>query len=394
MESSDAVGTFWSHYESQSVGAGDTWILELEPADDDYWYKIDHIAIVTTGDHPLSVIADMNGEIFAHGYDDRQLMFRLSDNPTIEIGYNDKMTVAITNQDSSAHTMSIAMYGLKRYMPGGYVKIPMAKLEGDPIVGNIPLSVAFTDLSKRFPTSWVWDFGDGSELVFTQNPVHIYDSLGIYTVKLTAGNAAGHDIIEYVDYIIATISEILSTYTEVDPGDHIVINATKATITNMPRSGSYYLYKDFGVDNFNAIDIHATCLITSTSQNYGEFSVVTITNTLADLGSIPSPAVSVVVHKNSSGEYVIVLMRGHNTAHVDSIVLSADTPYYVTLQRAASSDTCYCYIYSDAARTVLVDTLSLSGFGTGSFRYVMTCLNVNYAPTANVSGYVDDIIVL
>lgn len=50
------------------------------------------------------------------------------------------------------------------------------------------LSVDFTDASTNSPTNWIWDFGDGSPLDFTQNPTHVYATPGTYTVCLTATN--------------------------------------------------------------------------------------------------------------------------------------------------------------------------------------------------------------
>ena len=58
----------------------------------------------------------------------------------------------------------------------------------DPQTGDAPLEVRFTDLSKsgvyQFE-SWVWDFGDGSPVSYEQNPVHVYEETGVYTVTLT-----------------------------------------------------------------------------------------------------------------------------------------------------------------------------------------------------------------
>jgi PKD repeat protein len=44
-------------------------------------------------------------------------------------------------------------------------------------------------LSQNLPTSWAWDFGDGSTSV-EQNPTHVFTP-GTYTVSLTVSNAAG-----------------------------------------------------------------------------------------------------------------------------------------------------------------------------------------------------------
>jgi PKD repeat protein len=59
------------------------------------------------------------------------------------------------------------------------------------------LSVAFTDTSTQAPTSWDWDFGDGTAHGTEQNPTHVYDQAWgtrQYTVLLTATNAGGSDV--------------------------------------------------------------------------------------------------------------------------------------------------------------------------------------------------------
>jgi len=56
--------------------------------------------------------------------------------------------------------------------------------------GQAPLAVAFTDTSTGGPTSWSWNFGDGSTST-AQNPVHTYTAAGNYTVTLNVTNAHG-----------------------------------------------------------------------------------------------------------------------------------------------------------------------------------------------------------
>ena len=63
-----------------------------------------------------------------------------------------------------------------------------ANFISNPTTGFAPLNVAFTDTSTGLPTSWSWDFGDGSQSEI-QNPTHTYSSVGTYTVNLTASNA-------------------------------------------------------------------------------------------------------------------------------------------------------------------------------------------------------------
>ncbi|MGA2917139.1 PKD domain-containing protein [Methanoregula sp.] len=63
-----------------------------------------------------------------------------------------------------------------------------------PISSTNPLSVQFTDTSEASPTRWLWDFGDGTN-TSVQNPVHSYESAGVYNVTLTAWNDLGSDTV-------------------------------------------------------------------------------------------------------------------------------------------------------------------------------------------------------
>ncbi len=55
-----------------------------------------------------------------------------------------------------------------------------------PIAGLAPLTVSFSDRSTGEIKSWRWNFGDGSAIVYEQNPSHTYTKAGIFTVQLTA----------------------------------------------------------------------------------------------------------------------------------------------------------------------------------------------------------------
>jgi PKD repeat protein len=64
---------------------------------------------------------------------------------------------------------------------------PIAEFTQTPDVGcEIPLSVAFFDQSTD-PHHWFWDFGDGTTDT-VQNPSHVYNNLGTYTITLVVTN--------------------------------------------------------------------------------------------------------------------------------------------------------------------------------------------------------------
>ncbi len=72
-----------------------------------------------------------------------------------------------------------------------YVKVEIAdfssKFEMDTVIGEVPLGVAFTNKSNVVHgsiTSYLWSFGDGTTSN-EENPVHIYENPGTYTITLT-----------------------------------------------------------------------------------------------------------------------------------------------------------------------------------------------------------------
>ncbi len=71
--------------------------------------------------------------------------------------------------------------------------------------GSAPLNVSFTDQSTGLPISWIWNFGDGNTST-EQNPVHVYNNPGLYTVSLTASNAGGNNTLTKSSYIAVSNS--------------------------------------------------------------------------------------------------------------------------------------------------------------------------------------------
>ena len=69
---------------------------------------------------------------------------------------------------------------------------PIAEFTTNTTSGQTPLTVNFTDQSTNNPTSWNWEFGDGGSS-FEQNPTHVYNTEGAYTVSLTVSNSNGID---------------------------------------------------------------------------------------------------------------------------------------------------------------------------------------------------------
>ncbi|MDK2974938.1 MAG: hypothetical protein PWP08_1309 [Methanofollis sp.] len=56
--------------------------------------------------------------------------------------------------------------------------------------GFVPFTVRFNDTSTGTPIAWHWNFGDGNTST-DRNPVHRYESAGLFTVNLTVTDAYG-----------------------------------------------------------------------------------------------------------------------------------------------------------------------------------------------------------
>jgi len=100
---------------------------------------------------------------------------------------------------------------------------PVANFTATPLIGGVPLTVTFTDLSTNNPTSWLWNFGDPVNTTSSErNPTHIYSLPGNYSVELTATNDGGSNKTVRQGYIFTYYPAV-------------------ANFTGTPTSGSYGL---------------------------------------------------------------------------------------------------------------------------------------------------------
>ncbi|MDA0746956.1 MAG: PKD domain-containing protein, partial [bacterium] len=97
---------------------------------------------------------------------------------------------------------------------------PFAGFSGSPRMGEIPLTVLFTDLSVGDPASWFWEFGDG-QTSSEQHPSHVYSRPGQFTIALTATNRGGSDTTRTEGYIQANPSPDFNGDGRIDFGDFI-----------------------------------------------------------------------------------------------------------------------------------------------------------------------------
>jgi PKD repeat protein len=112
--------------------------------------------------------------------------------------YNTAGTYAVTLEAGNE-------YAQNSFTRANYITVspgppPVADFTGSPTSGSVPLTVQFTDHSSNSPSWWFWDFGD-NQYSFEQNPFHVYDTEGIYTVTLEVGNDSVSNSETKADYI-------------------------------------------------------------------------------------------------------------------------------------------------------------------------------------------------
>jgi gliding motility-associated-like protein len=93
-------------------------------------------------------------------------------------------TLTVTNLSNGCVATSTVQVTLDNVVAG---------FNADPIIGEIPLTVTFTNTSVG-ATSYIWNFGNGSTSTFT-NSSTVYTSEGTYTVTLIAYSGACSDTI-------------------------------------------------------------------------------------------------------------------------------------------------------------------------------------------------------
>lgn len=122
----------------------------------------------------------------------------------------------------------------------GFVMTWSCQIPTNPPVANFQANtitsctgeIDFYDQSTGGPTSWIWDFGDGTTSTL-QFPSHVYTQDGQFTVTLIAGNAFGTDTSSIAQYITIDRPDapLASGVTVCSPDTVTVIATANGSIT-------------------------------------------------------------------------------------------------------------------------------------------------------------------
>lgn len=162
--------------------------------------------------------------------------------------------------------LTLAMGIFNEYTMLNYVDIeainPAANFVADKTMGDVPLTVSFTDLSTNAPTGWEWDFdNDGSVESTLQHPTHTYTETGTYAVKLRVTNPGGGDVLIRDDYITVNLPavhdlDVLSALTDT--------HTLTATLAWTPLADAVTTTLRYSTAMVSNLDWNSALLLTST----------------------------------------------------------------------------------------------------------------------------------
>ena len=187
----------------------------------------------------------------------------------------------------------------------------------------------------------------------------------------------------------------LTTYTEQDTNNRFSETSTRATFTNSPCNETNYLYYDFGVDYFAGDFTFLFDFIVSSGGN-GSNTIIGLGNDLSDYrtNQVASKSQLCIRLGYNGGSFTIELIEldsGSETS--DNYAGTINTNYYLTFTRDESVGTygtIYCYVYSDSARTTLLDTLTLTlNTSKKDFRYFFALQSYNNGTAVAQTGYME-----
>ena len=191
---------------------------------------------------------------------------------------------------------------------------PLASFYAQPELGDVPLSVDFTDTSAGVVASWLWDFGDGITTT-VQHPTHVFTRSAAYTVTLAVSGPAGGDAFTRADAITVTIPPLAAAF-DARP----LLGTPPLTVTFTDRStgppieGWNWAFGD-GVTSTLPQPVHVYTQV-------GAYTVTLVVTADEQVTSLARPRY-VVVAERLSQVLLPVVLRGDAPQHAGALQLSA-----------------------------------------------------------------------
>ncbi|WP_210521086.1 GEVED domain-containing protein [Hymenobacter terricola] len=178
------------------------------------------------------------------------------------------------------------------------------------VVGGCVNPIQFTDLTTNLPTSWLWNFGDGTPTSTLQNPSHQYTASGTYNVSLSATNTNGTASITRLNAVTVSVPCLL----------YCAANGTGGISGAGVQLPSPFYITSVAVANSNPVYSNVTGVATNGYANYTAAPITMNAGTpvnltvVSNLAIIHRTAVWVDVNQNGVFDSSELVANGVTTA--------------------------------------------------------------------------------
>jgi gliding motility-associated-like protein len=223
--------------------------------------------------------------------------------------------------------------------------------------------VVFDDMSAVGPISWLWNFGDGDTSMM-QNPTHVFDSAGTYTVQLIANPSNGcKDTVSFPVTVAGFVPGTISSNDTICEGSSTQLNATggfayswsPASTLNNPNVANPVASPDstttYTVTIQNVNSINDTC-----SQMLS-IVVAVITDTAAFSSDTANGCVPFTVQFQNENPSTSVYLWDFGNGNTSSTLFNPTQTYGTPgtyLVQLYSMDTASCATWDTVSQTITV----------------------------------------
>jgi len=182
--------------------------------------------------------------------------------------------------------------------------------------------------------------------------------------------------------------EDFTTYTEVDPNNHITIGPATHVEAKTYQNETAYLYKDKGANHF-ADFTHYVDVQFLDESGLGWTYPWALMNTIENIKACKDNHHNAIYLRLYGYTYLELMESYNGTEYYQYCYIDMNTWYYLTIQKNGTSLT--CKIYTDSARTNLLTTLSLTLHNNDNYEFVFVANTYNQGSASWGRSYTDNL---
>ena len=185
-------------------------------------------------------------------------------------------------------------------------------------------------------------------------------------------------------------TEDFTTYTEVDSLGRLTVTSSKIEYSGVTSADTFSVYKSYSANHFTNFQHIFTVHSGSYSDSLTGLMIWAVSDDYhtEDAMNDNNNGIRCTIYKYQ-GQNNLYFKDETNELYDESLGIFADnTTYYCTVSRSGTTGT--LTVYSDAGRTNVLDTLSITT-STTNYEYINAICSLATSGTSTCSGYVEDL---